>query len=211
MYNSHRIFIVSFALLFALSTGQLVSQEALETPSPEPEVITGTDEKKEKESESEKTEEETEPRAKSSKRDTRVLQDMMTATEFSAAGLEKLSSEELKNLNAWLQGYRQTAETKAAEKAAEKATAEATQKAATESRAKLDKILSRVDGEFTGLTGNTVIKLEDGSVWKQANKEDRLRAQVTYHPPVAVMHGVFGYKMRVVGTGEFYVNPVRNP
>jgi hypothetical protein len=205
MYNFHRIFIVSFALLFAFSAGRLLSQEALERTSPEPEVITGTEEKKQ--SEGEKTEDETEARTKSSKRDTNVLQDMMTAEEFRAAGLEKLSSEELKNLNAWLQGYRQTAETKAAEKA----TAEATQKAAKESVAKLDKTLSRVDGEFKGLTGHTVIKLEDGTVWKQANADDRLKAQVTYHPPVAVMHGVFGYKMRVVGTGEFYVNPVRNP
>jgi hypothetical protein len=213
MYNFHRIFIVSFALLFAFSAGRLLSQEALERTSPEPEVTTGVDETKEsgtqekKQSEGEKTEDETEARTKSSKRDTKVLQDMMTAEEFRAAGLEKLSSEELKNLNAWLQGYRQTAETKAAEKA----TAEATQKAAKESVAKLDKTLSRVDGEFKGLTGHTVIKLEDGTVWKQANADDRLKAQVTYHPPVAVMHGVFGYKMRVVGTGEFYVNPVRNP
>jgi hypothetical protein len=25
------------------------------------------------------------------------------------------------------------------------------------------------------------------------------------------MHGVFGYKMRIEGTQEFYVDPVRNP
>jgi hypothetical protein len=205
MHRSSRLLIGCFVLLFACSAGPLLSQEAIERTSPEPEVITGADEKKD--SESEKTEGETETGAKSSKRDSKVLQDMMTADEFRAAGLEKLSSEELKNLNAWLQGYRQTAETKAAEKATEVAT----KKAASESRSKLDQILSRVDGEFTGLTGHSVIKLEDGSVWKQANADDRYRAQVTYHPPVAVMHGVFGYKMRIVGTGEFYVNPVRKP
>jgi hypothetical protein len=204
MHKPSRIFILCFAVLFACSNGRLLSQEAVETTSStETDATTKTNEKKE--DETQKTEGETETGAKS-KRDSRVLQDMMTADEFSAAGLDKLSSEELKNLNAWLQGYRQTAETKAAEKA----TTEATQKAAKESRVKLDQILSRVDGEFKGLTGHTVIKLEDGTVWKQANAEDRYRAQVTYHPPVAVMHGVFGYKMRIVGTGEFYVNPVRN-
>jgi hypothetical protein len=26
-----------------------------------------------------------------------------------------------------------------------------------------------------------------------------------------VMHGIFGYKMRVEGTQEFYVDPVRSP
>ena len=134
-----------------------------------------------------------------------MLQDMMTAEEFKAAGLDKLSDDELKNLNAWLQGYRHTT----ASKAAEEATAEVTKKVAKESRAKMDKIVSRVDGTFNGLTGNTVIKLEDGTVWKQANPGDRFHAQVTDSPPAAVMHGVFGYKMRVVGTGEFYVDPVR--
>lgn len=200
MHFYSRALIASLALLFACAEPRLFAQEAVERTTSETETTSA-----ESTTEPEKTEPDVETAPKSSKRDSRVLQDMMTADEFKAAGLDKLSSEELKNLNAWLQGYRQTAETKAAEKA----TAEATKKAATESRAKLDQILSRVDGDFNGLTGNTVIKLEDGSVWRQANKEDRMRAQVTYRPPVAVMHGIFGYKMRVVGTGEFYVNPVK--
>ena len=54
-----------------------------------------------------------------------------------------------------------------------------------------------------------IIKLEDGTVWKQANADDRFHASVTESPPVRVIHGTFGYKMRVVGTGEFYVDPVR--
>jgi hypothetical protein len=129
----------------------------------------------------------------------------MTADEFKSAGLDKLSADELKSLNGWLQGYRQKAETKAAEKATE----EVTKKAAAESRTKMDSALSRVDGTFTGLTGHTIIKLEDGSVWKQSNVDDRYRAQVTDRPPVKVSHTAFGYKMRIVGTGEFYVDPVR--
>lgn len=129
----------------------------------------------------------------------------MTAQEFKAAGLDKLSAEELRHLNAWLQGDRQKVETKAAEKA----TQEATKKTASEVRSTMDSLLSRVDGTFTGLTGTTIIKLEDGTVWKQANRDDRYRAQITERPPVKVTHTTFGYKMRVVGTGEFYVDPVR--
>lgn len=135
----------------------------------------------------------------------RDIQDSMTADEFKAAGLDKLSSEELRHLNAWLQGDRRKVETKAVEKATE----EVTKKTAAEVRAKMDGLLSRVDGTFTGLTGHTVIKLEDGTVWKQANVDDRYRAQVTDRPPVKVTHTTFGYKMRVVGTGEFYVDPVK--
>src|SRR5215469_11760716 len=128
------------------------------------------------------------------------IKEMMSPAEFNAAGLNKLSADELQKLDAWLQGYRQTTE-QAAEK---KATARA-------SRTKMDLLVSRVDGQFNGLTGRTIIRLEDGTVWKQANADDRYRAKVTDHPAAAVMHGVFGYKMRIEGTQEFYVDPVRNP
>ena len=128
------------------------------------------------------------------------IQEMMTPEEFRAAGLNKLSPDELQKLDAWIQGYRQVTE----QKAEKKATARA-------ERTKMDMIVSRVDGQFNGLTGRTLIRLEDGTVWKQANAEDRYRPKVTDHPAAAVIHGVFGYKMQVEGTQEFYVDPVRNP
>jgi hypothetical protein len=126
------------------------------------------------------------------------IQDVMTPAEFKAAGLNKLSPEELQKLNAWLQGYREVAEKAAAKKAT-----------AVASRTKLDLLVSRVDGSFDGLTGRTVIRLEDGTVWKQANADDRFRPKVTDHPAAVVIHGIFGYKMQIEGTGEFYVDPVR--
>jgi hypothetical protein len=131
------------------------------------------------------------------------IQQMMTPEEFKAAGLNKLSPDELQKLDAWLQGYRQVTEQTAEKKA--------TAKASAESHAKMDLLVSRVDGSFNGLTGRTVIRLEDGTVWKQANADDRYRPKVTDHPAAAVIHGVFGYKMRIEGTQEFYVDPVRHP
>jgi hypothetical protein len=74
----------------------------------------------------------------------------------------------------------------------------------------VERVVSRVDGALTGLTGRTVIKLEDGTVWKQANIDDRYQPVVTDHPMVSVSHSAFGYKMRVEGMPEFYVNPVRS-
>src|ERR1043166_2893037 len=38
------------------------------------------------------------------------IQNMMSPEEFKAAGLNKLSSEQLEKLNAWLQGYREATE-----------------------------------------------------------------------------------------------------
>ena len=131
------------------------------------------------------------------------IKEVMSPEEFKAAGLNKLSAEELQKLDAWLQGYRQVTE-----QAAEK---KATAKASAESHAKMDLLVSRVDGTFNGLMGRTVIRLEDGTVWKQANADDRYRAKVTDHPAAAVIHGVFGYKMRIEGTQDFYVDPVRKP
>jgi hypothetical protein len=127
------------------------------------------------------------------------VQDVMTPGEFKAAGLNKLSPEELQKLNAWLQGYREVAEKKA------------TARAEKVEHTKMDLLVSRVDGTFNGLTGRTVIRLEDGTVWKQANADDRYRPRVTDHPAAVVIHGVFGYKMQVEGTQEFYVDPIRNP
>jgi hypothetical protein len=127
------------------------------------------------------------------------IQEMMTPEEFKAAGLNKLSPDELQKLDAWLQGYRQATEKKA------------TARAAKVERTKMDLLVSRVDGTFNGLTGRTVIRLEDGTVWKQANADDRYRPKVTDHPAAAVIHGIFGYKMQIEGTQEFYVDPVRNP
>ena len=129
------------------------------------------------------------------------IKEMMSPDEFKAAGLNKLSADEIQRLDAWLQGYRQVTE-----QAAEK---KATAKASAESHAKMDLLVSRVDGTFQGLTGRTIIRLEDGTAWKQANADDRYRPKVTDHPAAAVIHGVFGYKMRIEGTQDFYVDPVR--
>ena len=145
----------------------------------------------------------------------------MRPEEFKAAGLDKLSEDELQHLDAYLQGYRESAKKKAAEqakvkadeeikKANEKAT-KATEDANRSSRTKLDSLVSRVDGNIEGIKGATMIRLEDGSVWKQSNKDDRYKASVTDHPTAVVMHTMFGYKMRIEGMPEFYVNPVVRP
>ena len=202
----------SLVLLFlaVLASGfltvRLAAQEAVEVKpedaSPEPTPI---EEQSTARPKKKAAVEESRSGARELQRSGKSIQEMMSSDEFKAAGLDKLSSQELKNLDAWLKGYRQTTEVKATEIA----TAEATKKAQSHSLFSTDKVLSHVDGSFNGITGNTVIKLEDGTVWKQANKSDRFQANITDHPPVMVSHSAFGYKMRIVGTGEFYVNPVR--
>ena len=126
--------------------------------------------------------------------DEESIKQAMSPEEFHKAGLDKLSDEELRNLDRWLAGDR--------EKTAKKA-------AARTSRTKMDLVVSRVSGSFPGLTGRTIIQLEDGTVWRQANKYDHFGASPVDHPGAAVVHSAFGYKMRIEGVPEFYVNPVR--
>ena len=146
------------------------------------------------------------------------LEETMRPEEFKAAGLDKLSEDEIQHLDAYLQGYRESAKKKATEQAQakaqeeiKKATVKATEEANKNARTKLDSLVSRVDGNIDGVKGRTVIRLEDGTVRKQVNVDDHYRATITDHPAAAVLHTTFGYKMRIEGMPEFYVDPVVRP
>jgi len=130
------------------------------------------------------------------------IKEMMSPEEFKAAGLDKLSAEELQKLDAWLQGYRE---------ATEKTTEKRVTKSAMTSFFKHEPVVSRVDGSFGGLRGRTVIKLEDGTAWKQANIDDHAGPSPIDHPGAAVVWTGLGYKMRIQGVPEFYVNPTKAP
>jgi hypothetical protein len=127
-----------------------------------------------------------------------AIQEEMTPEEFKAAGLDKLSSGELAQLNNWLNGYRQKVEQKIEKKSAER-----------EKLSKLQLIVSRYDGVWTGAVPGEIIQLEDGSKWKLANKDEHYGGHAD-HPAIAVYKaGIFGWKMRVSRIAEFYVNPVK--
>jgi uncharacterized phage infection (PIP) family protein YhgE len=200
--KSDSVLRLCFIIVTAFSIGTAVSQEAVENTN---------------RSADEQAAQEQTDRASSqkpSKRPAKSVQELMTPDEFKAAGLDKLSEDELQHLDAWLQGYRQTAEKRVSEQVEKKATEEikkANEQAKVRApRVLVERVVSRVDGTLGGLTGSTVIKLEDGTVWKQANHDDRYQPVVTDHPMVSVSHSPFGYKMRVEGMPEFYVNPIRS-
>jgi hypothetical protein len=121
------------------------------------------------------------------------IQQAMTPEEFKAAGLEKLTPAELAKLNAWLQGFREKAEKKAAMR---------------ESRTKLQLIVSRIDGVWDGIGPGEIIRLEDGTAWKLGNQDEHYCGHAD-HPAVAIYKSIFGWKMRVSRIAEFYVLPVK--
>ena len=215
--SSPRPLFVGVTLALVLSGSLLLAQEAVETTKPGEQTSPA-------QSPTPKPRDKNPDQSKPKK----SLEETMRPEEFKAAGLDKLSEDELQHLDAYLHGYREAAQKKAAEQAqtqaqdeikkanekadqAQKATEEAKRDAAS-ARSKLaDGLISRVDGNIDGLKGNTMIRLEDGSVWKQANHDDHYRATVSDHPAAVILRTSFGYKMRIEGMPEFYVDPVVRP
>ena len=208
--NCLRLAVVLFVSIFAatsMRSQEAVSTEKAASPS--------------EESTPEATPEKSAKKDATPEKPTKSLEETMRPEEFKAAGLDKLNEDELQHLDAYLQGYRESAKKKAAEQAQakaqediKKAKQEATEEAkrnAPSARTKLDSLVSRVDGSIEGIKGNTLIRLEDGTVWKQANRDDRYKASITDHPAAVVLHTTFGYKMRIEGMPEFYVDPVSKP
>ena len=95
--------------------------------------------------------------------DKMLLQDRMTAEEFKAAGLDKLTPEELSSLNAYL--GRETAK-----RVDEVKRAEANAVAGFGGHITPDNapIVSRLIGRFDGWEGKTVFRLENGQIWQQS-------------------------------------------
>jgi hypothetical protein len=114
---------------------------------------------------------------------------LMTPEEFSAAGLGKLSPAEIEALNRWVIRYT----------AGEARIISVQSPVVREAIRQFDAtgIRTRIVGEFTGWTGETVFRLENGQVWKQ-----RLPGRWFYRassPEVEIKKNMMGYWMlRVV-------------
>ncbi len=117
----------------------------------------------------------------------------MTPEQFKAAGLEKLTPDELANLNNFLSRDREQAVAKATEKASK--------------REKLQLVVSRVDGVISEIKPRQIIRLEDGSTWKVAKTDFQFHGRVD-HPAAAAFKSFFGWKMRIANVAEIYVVPV---
>ena len=121
------------------------------------------------------------------------LEERMSDAEFKAAGLDKLTPEELAALNAWLQ--RRTAGTAPA----------ATYVPPSEDRigfhdaAPSEGVVSRISGPFTGWTGNTQFTLDNGQVWQQA-EAGSMRGVNVDSPAVTIKPAFMGsWLMKVEG------------
>lgn len=96
------------------------------------------------------------------------LQQQMSAEQFRAAGLDKLSPSELASLNAWLQGTVEQAATQVREQAMEAGRQEViVQNRGFLSFGSNEPILASLPGRFNGFAKGRQYTLDNGQVWEQ--------------------------------------------
>lgn len=131
-------------------------------------------------------------------RDGAPIERQMSAEEFKAAGLDKLSPAELARLNAWLNRTVVQESTKARE--------EGRQEVVKKHRGFFDfgdgeVIESRLVGEFRGFASRREYTLENGETWQQTDATTLYGVRGN-NLPVTIRPGVLGaWWMRVEGSG----------
>jgi hypothetical protein len=115
---------------------------------------------------------------------------LMSAAEFAEAGLNKLTSEELAKLNAWLTSF----------------SLRLLSSGVTDPDNSV--IETRIDGEFQCWDGETVFKMLNGQIWQQSSYAYKYCYK--YSPAVLIYKAGNTYKMKVDGVdGEISVRRLR--
>lgn len=157
------------------------------------------------------------PAACSAKPDIRNL---MSVSEYTKSGLDKLSQKELDQLNAWLVNYTNTlcGKHSTARSAANGTTPAGTSAGAgqadqsssfgktEEDSNTTDRIVSHINGVFHGWTGNTRFHLANGQIWVQAGPgyyETTIK-----NPKVVIKKLLIGYILEV-NSKEVFVRRIR--
>lgn len=120
------------------------------------------------------------------------IEQAMTPEQFKAAGLDKLSADELANLNTWLN---RTITTETA-RAAEQAAVQATEKVETENRGffhfgSSDPIEAKIAGQFSGFRKGNTYTLDNGQQWRQTDTASLAGVQVE-NPAVKITPSLIG-------------------
>lgn len=113
----------------------------------------------------------------------------MSQSQFRAAGLDKLSPDELAALNGWLQQHFNAMPHAPAEDRTGFRPDPGPQEA----------VHSRLNGEFRGWSGKTTFHLENGQVWQQVGSDQWAGVRLD-NPAVSITPALFGsWKLKVEG------------
>ncbi|HOV57674.1 MAG TPA: hypothetical protein PLN91_07350 [Rhodanobacteraceae bacterium] len=122
-----------------------------------------------------------------------TLEERMSQSEFKAAGLERLSPEELKSLNDWLRSHGLTADAPMAMRDGKPDF--------YPDQFKRETVETRIAGAFTGWLGKTRWTMENGQVWEQA-ESGRRQEWSLQQPTVRIKPMIMGsWLMSVEGCG----------
>lgn len=123
------------------------------------------------------------------------LEERMSQSEFHAAGLDKLSPDELKTLDDWLRSHNAVVTTVIT-------TTPSGQPVFYAKDSDREVVQSHIDGSFSGWTGHTVFKLENGQEWTQA-ESGSYNCGKADHPSVKVKPMLLGsWLMYVSSCGD---------
>ena len=129
------------------------------------------------------------------------LEEQMSGDEFRRAGLQKLTPEELAALNAWLRDAKLSPPAAVAPAAAPAPTSE-DRRGFENRREDATPIEARLVGNFTGWTGKTRFKLDNGQIWQQA-RGGSYRASTQDSPRVRLEPKALGtWALSVDGVGR---------
>lgn len=124
-----------------------------------------------------------------------VMKDM-SAADFRATGLDKLSDAQIKALDAWFAGYQQ--------QHAPICNAATPSVAATASAppAETYPLTAHIAGEFRGWSGSTRVTLDNGEVWEQTDDAVVTSGRMT-NPKVTITRGLLNaFYMSVDGVND---------
>jgi hypothetical protein len=110
------------------------------------------------------------------------LQQRMSSAEFKAAGLDKLSPQELQNLDGWLRTHA---------KVTTKIVSSSGKPVFYADSTKREKINAHIVGHFGGWQGSSQFTLDNGQVWKQVGS-DKPECMTSDHPVAKVKPTLFG-------------------
>jgi hypothetical protein len=136
----------------------------------------------------------------------------MSVADYRATGLDSLSDAQVKALSAWFANYERehgincgpAALAAPADKAVPLAAVSkpAPAASAAKSGAGSGTIVSYLDGSFTGWSGDTHFKLDNGQVWVQTD-DSLLSIAPIRHPKVTINKGIFNaYYLSVEGVND---------
>ncbi len=132
------------------------------------------------------------------------LEERMSSSDFKAAGLDKLSPEELAKLNAYIRNEVEARTTQARDAGArEQNKNDAARIGFADYHGERDEIVSHIPGTFRGWTGGTTFTLENGQVWRQIDGGQFVGIH-RENPVVHITPGLIGgWNLQIEGYGSY--------